>query len=348
MEYIFAVAGLALLILAHEFGHFVIARLSGVKVDEFMVGLPGPKLFSFSRGGTRYGLTLIPFGGYVRLHGEFLDPEDPELNRDPTAFINKPYWIQILVIASGALFNFLIAIFLFAAMFIYGIPGYPTTTIDKVLPGTAAEQAGIQPGDRVLRVDSVEINQWSELVDYVSKRKGKEITLEVERSGKKIALTARIGERDGNGFLGVQASTTTYRTGPVRALIEGARMTGSFTALFLKIIFTEIWKGDLIKQSAGPVGIVVETSKAVKAGFDFYLYLLGVISINLAIINLFPVPPLDGGRIVLLLIEKVTRRKIPVTVLALIQLAGILLFAVLMFYLIAADFQRYHLFGMGN
>lgn len=348
MEYIFAIGGLALLILAHEFGHFIVARLAKIKVVEFMVGLPGPKLLSFVRKGTRYGLTLIPFGGYVRLHGEFIDPENPEIEKDPEAFINKPYRIQIAVIASGALFNLLIAVFLFAAMFLYGIPGYPTTTIEKVFPGTAAEEAGIRPGDKILQVDDVNIKEWSELVEYISARPGEEVTLVIERNGKKISLPVVVREKDGKGFLGVQAATTTYRTGPVEAVVKGARMTYSFTALFLKIIFTEIWKGDLIKQSAGPVGIVVETSKAVEVGIDFYLYLLGVISINLAIINLFPIPPLDGGRILLLIIEKLTRRKIPVAVLALVQLAGILLFAVLMIYLIAADFQRYHLFGLGN
>lgn len=348
MTYLFAVIGLALLILAHEFGHFLIAKLFGVKVNEFMIGLPGPKLFSYQGKETTYGITLIPFGGYVRLHGEFEDPENPEKTKDEKSFISKPATVRILVLASGAIFNVLLAVLLFSAVFLYGIPNYPTTIIDKVYPDTAAQKAGFQEGDKILKIDNRDIGEWQDLVEYVSERPGKKVTITLKRNDDKLKLHPTIGRKDNKGYLGIKAKTTTLKMGLFDSIIKATNMTYQMTKTFVEFIYKELFKGDLLKQSAGPIGIVVETSRAVKVGFDFYFYLLGLISINLAIVNLFPVPPLDGGRILISLVEKALGRKIPFKVLAVIQLAGILLFLFLMIYLIQADLQRYHLLGAGR
>lgn len=327
----------------HEFGHFIVARLFKIRVEEFFIGLPGPKLIRFKKNGTTYGITAIPFGGYVRLYGELLDPARPELERDPESFIRKPWPVQIAVIAAGAFFNFLVAVFLFALMFMYGVPGEPTTTVERVLENTPAQEAGIQGGDKILKIDNVTVKEWKDLSEYVSKNPGKTVKLVVERNGRNLEFVLTLAENDGRGLLGVQSLPKMKRYPPHAAFLEGAKMTVGLTITFVRVLSQEAFKGNLLKESAGPVGIVVETSRAIKVGFDFYLFLLGLISINLGFINLLPVPPLDGGRIALILLEKTFKIKIPEGVLALVQLAGILLFAYLMVYLLISDIQRYQL-----
>jgi regulator of sigma E protease len=343
MGLILAFFGLALLIFIHEFGHFLAARIFRIRVEEFMIGLPGPKIFKKKRGDTLYGITAIPFGGYVKLYGEYEDPEKPEQGSDPESFVSKPWYAQIAVIASGALFNVLIAIILFAAMFMYGIPGYPTTEIEKILPDSAAEKAGLKAGDRILSINDKPVKEWMDVVEIVSRNPEKEVFLTVMRGKRTIRISAVPEMKENKGFLGIQAKTTIRRFSPVSAFSESLRLTGSVTTTFIKLLITESRSGRLLKESSGPVGIVVETSRAVKVGFDFYLFLLGLISINLAIVNLIPIPPLDGGRIAIIAIEKLLRKKIPTPVLAIIQAFGIALFLYLMIYLILSDIQRYQL-----
>jgi regulator of sigma E protease len=341
-----ALLGLALLILAHEFGHFLTARCFGVRVEEFVIGLPGPKLIRFKKGETVYGVSIIPFGGYVRLFGEFYDPENPETATHPESFLAKSWLARVVIIAAGSIFNFILAILLFAAMFMYGVPGYPTTTVKKILPGSPAELYGIKPGDRILQIDNIKIREWRELSDYISKHPGKEVTLKLQRNSETISLRVILANQKGKGLLGVQAKTTVRRLSPVSALIESSKLTAGLLYTFLNYLVSELPKGTILQQSSGPVGIFVETSKAVKVGFDFYLFLLGLISVNLGIVNLLPIPPLDGGRILLLTLERSLKRKIPEGVLTFINLVGVLLVIYLIFYLLIADLKRYHLVGL--
>lgn len=343
MGLILAFFGLAFLIFIHEFGHFIAARIFKIKVEEFMIGLPGPKIFKKKIGDTLYGITAIPFGGYVKLYGEYEDPEKPEEASNPKSFINKPWYAQIAVIASGAMFNVLIAIILFAAMYMYGVPGYPTTEIEKILPESAAEKAGLKAGDKIISINNKSVKEWIDVVSIVSKNPEKEVLLIVKRGNKTLQISAIPERKDNKGFLGIQAKTTIKRLSPISAFSESLKLTGNLMATFLKLLVKESKSGKLLKESSGPVGIVVETSRAVKVGFDFYLFLLGLISINLAIVNLIPIPPLDGGRIAIIAIEKILRRKIPAPVLAIIQAFGIALFLYLMIYLILSDIQRYQL-----
>ncbi len=346
MGILIAILGLALLILVHEFGHFLIARLFKIRVEEFMIGLPGPKIVRFKRGNTVYGVTAIPFGGYVRLYGEFEDPENPAVEHDSESFISKPWLVKIAVIASGAVFNIFFAVVLFSLMFMYGVPGYPTTTVAEVLKGSQAEKAGIKEGDKILKIDGITTEEWDDFAKFVNANPGKEVEIVVQRGSEEVKLKAVIGKRGGKGFLGIASKTTVKSLYPPQAFIEATKLTGSLLSEFIKLLYSEGKKGNLLKESTGPVGIVVETSRAVKIGFDFYLYLLGLISINLGVVNLLPVPPLDGGRIAIIAIEKLVRRKIPIQVLAFIQLAGILLFLYLMVYLISSDIDRYNLINL--
>lgn len=348
MEYVIALLGLTLLVIFHEFGHFIGARLFGVRVEEFMVGLPGPKLARIRIGETLYGITLIPFGGYVKLHGDIDAAEAGKPFENPDrAFLLKPFWQRTAIIFLGPFFNLVLAVFLFAAMFMYGVPGYPTTTVEKVLEGTAAARAGIAPNDRVLSIDGRKIDEWQELVDYVRARPGSTVRVVVERNGQRRTFKMLVGIRNGVGFLGLQARTGVKRLGFLDALVQGFRSTFAMTSMFVVLLGKLISSGDLISQSAGPVGIVVESTRAIRLGVDFYLYLLALLSINLAIVNLIPMPPLDGGRIALMVVERVTGKRIGLQVYAVLQLIGLLLFVILMIFLIQADVARYHPFGIG-
>lgn len=346
LEIVLSLIGLALLILAHEFGHFITACFFGVRVEEFVIGLPGPKILKFKRNNTTYGVSIIPFGGYVRLYGEFYDPEKPRVSTDAESFLSKPWYAKVAIVAAGSIFNFFLAILLFAAMFMYGVPGQPTTTIEKVLPGSAAEAAGIKAGDKILMVDSIQVKEWKDVSNYISKNPGKKVEIKVERNGKTLTFTAQIEEKSDRGFLGIQAKTAVKRLSFLPAMVEGFKLTLALIKTFISYLISEIPRGTLLEQSSGPVGIFVETSRAVKIGFDFYLFLVGLISTNLGIVNLLPIPPLDGGRILLLTLEKTFRRKIPESVLAFVNLLGILIFVYLILYLIIADIKRYHLIGM--
>ncbi len=345
MDVVLAIFGIGLLIFVHELGHYVAARLLGVRVEEFMIGLPGPRLVSFVRKGTRYGITLIPFGGYVRLAGEFLQPDEDGEQKPPASdeFVSKSTWKKITIIAAGPILNAILPVFLFAAIFVLGVDA-PSTNVAKVLPDSAAAAAGIEPGDRIVGIAGTTVESWEELVREIQRHPDDDVDMRVVRDGAEEDIEVHVGRgQDGRGFLGIEAALEKQRFGPIRALSLGVRQTVVYLGLFMRLLVTETIGGRLLKQSAGPIGIAVETSRAVSVGIDFYLTILALISLNLMIVNLLPVPPLDGGRIFINIIESIRRKPLRIETIAALQAVGILLFIVLMVYLVTADLQRYGL-----
>jgi membrane-associated protease RseP (regulator of RpoE activity) len=326
------VIGVFVMILAHEAGHFVTARAFGIKVEEFFLGF-GPRLWSVRRGETEYGVKAIPAGGYVRIAG--MNPfQEPAPEDRPRTFGVKPAWQRAVVLVAGSATHFVLA-FLALALF-FGALGVPRARVARVEPtlGNApspAAQAGIRPGDEVLLVDGRELT-FDEFLVYTRGHVGDEIEIVVNRDGRRITLSATpvlapVGD-DRVGRLGVVLEPGgRLRAGPLEALAQGAQFTGqmvtrSFEALGRTFSpdglrrFADVLTGDSPRQVddvASVVGAARLSGQAVAAGqIDFLLLMFAGFNVFVGILNLLPLPPLDGGHLAVVAIEKVTRRKVDV------------------------------------
>ena len=290
-----------LLILVHEFGHFIVAKRSGTHVYEFAIGM-GPLIRSFEKNGTRYSLRLVPIGGYVRLEGE-----DEETD-SPTGFVHQKPWKKFLILFAGAFMNFVFAWIIFLLLF--SLLGQPTTVVDQVIPDSVAEWQGLQPGDQILFFNERETGDWESLSGAISETEaGQEVTMTLLRDGEQKELFFSMGEgENGMGYLGIV---------PSRAFSLSFALKSSFRyfiqAMGLLVgFFRELIRGQVGAEAvAGPVGIVTMIGEASQYGLLAILNLAGLISINLGFVNLLPIPALDGGRILFVLVEAVRGKPVP-------------------------------------
>lgn len=327
MSIILFIIILALLILSHEFGHFIVAKKFGIRVDEFGFGFP-PKLFSVKKGETEYSFNALPFGGFVRIFGERPDDESISGPDSARSFINKPKRVQAAVLLAGVFFNILLAWFLLSIGFVVGLPSSldgeprgaritsPALMITSVLPDSPAEAAGLEIGDKVLSLSALEeelIGPTPEEVQgFISRYPAEEITVFYERGKEKgsVVVVPREGVLEEKPAVGIAMDMIGILRLPVHlAVIEGAKATVSMTGA-TAVALTLFLKDAILGQAdfaaiAGPVGIVNIAGDAFKMGFVYLLLFTALISINLAIINLIPFPALDGGRLLFLLIEKI-------------------------------------------
>jgi regulator of sigma E protease len=325
---------LAILILAHEFGHFIVAKKAGIRVDEFGVGFP-PKLYGKKFGETEYTINAIPLGGFVKIFGE--NPDEENINGPDRArsFVHKPKIIQAAVLVAGVFFNLLLAWFLISAGFMIGLP----TSSESVLPGQTiqdsalvvteilkdapAEKAGILSGDRIVSLSSGG-NSLTEVTpeafqEFVAEHSTQEIQVHISRKGEEkiIAVTPKSGAIEGEERPAVGIAMDMI--GVVRlpwysALVEGGKLTIKYTGetfkgLYLLLHDAILGKADMSAVS-GPVGIVSMVGNANHLGFVYLIGLTALISINLAVVNVLPIPALDGGRLFFLLIEVIKRSPI--------------------------------------
>lgn len=287
-------AGLILLVLVHELGHFAAAKAFHMYVEEFGIGFP-PRLFSKKWGETRYSLNLIPLGGFVKLHGEL----DATVSR---SFMRQSAWKRAIVLVAGVVMNFIAGGLIFSAVLWMGVP--PAVFINEVVVGGPAEVAGLKQGDI--------LNGFTDptaFMTYVKKNRGKKIFLSVTRSGviEKVSIIPRVSPPKGEGALGI----TLVGGGAAPAGVwDGLRggfimATGTSWAVVTGLIglFAEP------ETVMGPVGIFRVAAGAGDIGFAYILQLLGIISLNLAVLNLLPIPALDGGRLLFVLIEKIRRKQ---------------------------------------
>lgn len=308
---------LALLIFVHEAGHFFIAKLTGVKVEEFAFGFP-PRLLSIKRGETRYSINLIPFGGYVRLFGE------EENISKPRSFMAKPVSARIAIVAAGATMNFVLAIILMTIGFSIGmtplvsdpatIAGSKNSQVMVVYvhPGSPADLAGIDQGTILNGFASA-----SDLQNFTHSHVGQEVNLSIEKNNQTSEEKIKLSQ-DQNAPLGVGiVSITKVKQNVFLAFWTSIKETGKVIAdLFvflydiLKSFFTTGHAGPAAEGVVGPVGLYNFTSEALKIGWIYVLQLVILLSINLGIINLLPFPALDGGKVLFLALEGIFRRKI--------------------------------------
>lgn len=312
---------LGALILIHECGHFFVARKAGIRVDEFGIGFP-PKAFSVKKGGTEYSVNWIPLGGFVKIHGE-----DGDGGGDSDSFGAKRLWVRMAVVLAGVAMNFMLAVLLLSFGFWYGLPqvvekdiSYAVrdvkVTVLQIAPGSPAERAGIKIGDAIAFVrrgaEETAITDAKILQDAVSAHKGEEITVVISRGRKVIEkkITPRKEVRGGEGPLGVVIDKTGIVSYPwYLAPIKGTKAAFSLARVFLSAFGTVMWglftQGKMTADISGPVGIGALTYQVTQLGLSYIIQFAAIISLNLAIINALPIPALDGGRFLFLLIEAV-------------------------------------------
>ncbi|MFA5383449.1 MAG: RIP metalloprotease RseP [Eubacteriales bacterium] len=321
-----------LMIIFHEFGHFIVAKRVGIKVQEFSIGF-GLKLASFVKGETTYNLRVFPIGGFVRMAG--MEPDDEVPVDDERSFNKKTVLQRVAVISAGPLMNFVLAVLLFAAVFIYSGFPMPSTIVEKLVPGGPAELAGLKAGDKIVAIDKVQVNRWEKMSEIINAHPDQVITVTVRRSGEQqkiLVLTDH--DENGQGKMGIYPAFQNQRLDPFSALARGVEYTGRFVVLIIDLIGQMI-TGKLPAELGGPVRIVYEIKNAVGFGISNLLQMAAFLSINLGLFNLFPIPALDGSRIMFLVIEWLRGRPVDPVKENLVHLIGfgiLLLFFVFVTY----------------
>lgn len=348
---------LSVLIISHECGHFFTARAFGIRVDEFGFGIP-PRIKGIKRGETLYSLNWLPFGGFVKIHGE----EGGE-NSDPRSFAGKSAFARSLVLLAGVAANFVLAFILLSTVVYLGVltpvdeadvANVPdaTLTIVAVAPGGSAEKAGIQAGDQIRSLfapDTILVRpqKISDIQNVIGRNAGKEITLSLQRNGTVLQKTVmvRANPPAGEGPTGIELSWV-YREKALwyRAPIEGARLTYQMSLAILSGLW-DVVKNLFISHTpgvdvSGPIGIFNMVGSARQSGINVFLMFIAVLSINLALINVLPIPGLDGGRFVFVLIEVIRGKRISERVSAITHGIGLLALIGLMLLITFFDIAK--------
>lgn len=317
--------------LIHEFGHFYAAKKSGVRVDEFGLGFP-PRLFGKMYRGTLYSLNAIPFGGFVKIFGESPDEESISGPESGKSFVNRPKWVQIVILAGGVIMNILFAWLLFSIAFMSGMTmgvsestskyiSDPHVIVLDTLPESPAQKAGLMPGDEIISYSFAGATSSAATVeavqDAIKNSGGKTIGVEVQRLAetKYIALVPEQGVLGDMYAVGISMDLVGKADLPfLLAFWEGAKLTWNMGVNIVTSIYGLLYDAVLgqadVSQISGPVGIARLVGDAGKLGFVYLLSFTAFISLNLAVLNLVPFPALDGGRILFVIIEAIRRKPI--------------------------------------
>ncbi len=364
----------------HEFGHFIVAKLSGIKVLEYAIGF-GPAILKSKKTQTQYSLRLIPFGGYCKFEGE------DEESKDPRAFCNQGVIKRILVVIAGGLFNILLGFVLFLVI-VPSSGDRVTNVVQDTIPGSYAEEAGILPQDRIVEINGKKVNGFNDISLYIgSFTEDSECAVKVDRYGKKREMNFKPsksimsvsydetgatvfdyinGEVYRERFIEYDKETFPYDKSKVGTHEQVERLIIGFTPTREKITFRNIW-GEAwnqtrfvvklvysslwdmitgkagIEQVSGPVGVVTVVDDAVNSGPGSWLYVLNLtalLTINLGIFNLLPIPALDGGRLLFMLVELITRKKIPSDKEGLVHSIGFILLIIFAIFISFKDIMQ--------
>ncbi|HIU27166.1 MAG TPA: RIP metalloprotease RseP [Candidatus Fimisoma avicola] len=326
---ILAIILFCVMIFPHELGHYIAAKRLGVKVNEFAFGM-GPVIWKKQKGETLHSIRLFPIGGFCSMEGEDEDSDEPR------AFNNKKPWQKIIILAAGSFMNVLCAILIMSI--VVGVLGFTTTTIDTVSEGSPAETAGIMAGDEITAIDGQPIEAWTDVSAAIASAEGGQIIMTVQRDGRTLeAAVTPEQTQDGAYLIGI---TSRVSHNPFRAVAEGAKSTWNITASMFQTL-SQLFTGQLGADSlSGPVGMVQMVSQTTQYGWWYYGFLTALICINLAIINMLPLPALDGGRIIFVIISMITGRPVSQKVEGTVHFVGIMLLFGLMAYVTFNDITR--------
>ncbi len=343
---------LGILVFVHEFGHYITAKLSDIRVEEFALGF-GPKLVSRQWGETAYSIRIIPLGGFCNLTGEF--PPDDDVSEEELEIYNealengrcfhqKSIGKRFAVLFMGPLMNFLLAIVVFSLVFFaYGIPvdSSPSTVIGQVEPNKPAARAGLQPGDQITAINNQEVEEWSDMASLIHNSNEKIIKVEYKRGDNKFVANIKpeYNEEVGADVIGIYPRMIKEKIGLFKSIQLGFVQTWNVVALTVTG-FAQMISQRSAEELGGPIMIASIVGQAAKIGLSNLLNWLAIISINLGIINLLPFPALDGGRILFILVELVRGKPVPAEKEGFVHFIGFILLMVLMVFIIYRDLVR--------
>lgn len=321
MSLLISILGLALLIVVHEFGHFLVARLCGMRVERFSIGFGNP-LYSFKRGDTIFQIAPIPLGGFVQITG--LNPHEEFDRNDPYVFPNRPRWMRLAVLVAGSLANYLTAVVL--AVIMFGHYGVPSLKVDKVLPNTPAAAAGLQAGDELIEAGGQAVSMRNPINKMIAQSGGNPVVIKIQRKGVDQVVSVTPEKKDGAYLIGVQlAGGSLHQPMPFsEALAVSVMVPVDLSRRFLEG-FWQMITGKQKAELSGPVGIAQRMKQAADNGMMEFLDLLIVLSAYLGLFNLMPIPALDGGRVLFLLFGSLGRRDVNAKTEATVHMVGLVL-----------------------
>lgn len=345
---------LMMLVLAHELGHFIVARKAGCRVEEFAFGFP-PRIFSFMYKGTRFCFNALPIGGYVKIEGEDMDEKEP----GPNSFGSKSAGWRILILTSGVLMNVALAALLLSVQASVGVPTAVTqenmgrvsnikTYIVDIDDGSPADSVGFKELDRIVGIEEEKNPVIGTIQRIVSDNAGQEILIEVEREGSHMSLSIipRVDPPENEGALGVVLQevglerVVWWKT-PAAGVTRTWRMLTTIITQFGIILKRLVLEGTTGGVLTGPVGIAIYTNEATSLGLSYVLDFAALISLNLAIINILPFPALDGGRIMFVMLEVIFRRRVPAQIERATHMTGFALLIALLIFITFKDIGRF-------
>jgi regulator of sigma E protease len=340
---------LGILIFFHELGHFLVAKKSGIKVEKFSLGFP-PKMIGKKIGDTEYCISWIPLGGYVKMAGE--DPDETKLEGKPWEFMSKPVGIRALVVAAGPVMNLILAVFIFwGIIFFAGVQEIheETAQVGLVAPGGPADEAGIKPGDTIISINGVEVTTFRDMAQIISQQVEKPIEVKWMRDGKEFSAQITTfkdrvlnekGEMQEVGKIGIGASYTTIKVGFFKSLLEAVGTAVFILVETIKFIIKLITGTASVKLLGGPLFIAQVAGETAKSGFINLLSFMALLSVNLALLNILPIPVLDGGHLLFLSIEKIKGSPLSLKQRATMQQIGLAFLILLMIFVTYNDFLR--------
>lgn len=333
-----AILAFSVMILVHELGHFLVAKRVGITVYAFAIGF-GPRLAGFRSGGTQYAINLLPFGGYVRMAGEDLDDARAE-----GSFRARSVWQRIAVVVAGPVMNLVLALLLLTAIaLVLGVPVGVSNRIGQLMPGWPAERVGLRPGDAIVAIDGRPMTGGEDVIETIHRRPNQTLHLTVERDGGRfeVQVRSRLDPQQNIGLIGFRPEVIRERMGPGRALVWAlGTVAETVDVIFTTLVGLLREGGKILDQLAGPVGAVRFLGEAGAAGAEIFIYTAAALSIMIGVFNLLPLPALDGGRLLFLLVEALRRRPVDPKREGYIHLVGFALLILLLVTLTVRDLGK--------
>lgn len=341
---------LSVLIVVHEFGHFWAAKRIGIKVEKFALGF-GPKLFSFKKNDTEYLICAIPLGGYTKLAGDNWE----EFRGNSWEYLSRTPGEKAQVVFMGPFLNYILAFVCFWLVFLVGYPSL-TTKVGAVVDNFPAKEAGVLVGDKIIAIDSKKVKSWEELQEIIHEKKEGSIILSILRKEKSLDITVNVrsqildnilGQKKPVGLIGIRPADEIFivKYNPFESFIIGFKRTIDLTVLTYKAIWRLVTGAMSIQESVtGPLGIFYITSRAAHFGIGALLHVIAVLNVSLAIFNLLPLPVMDGGHLVLFVVEKIRGRHLSRKFDQILTRVGISLLIFLATFIFLNDLARFGIF----